>query len=34
MPVIEEAIYATLPGGEVEEENVRLVLARLRDVLG
>jgi predicted nucleotidyltransferase len=33
-PVTEEAIYATLPGGEVEEENVKLVLERLREVLG
>jgi len=32
-PVIEEAIYATLPGGEVDEENVRLIMERMKDVI-
>lgn len=32
-PVIEEAIYATLPGGEVAEENVRLIMERMKAVV-
>ena len=32
-PIIEEAIYAVLPGGEVADENVGIVLERMKTII-